>query len=253
MALYIMNKKTGKYEKSSNQNFKPVQQQVQQPKISPPIQQPQTQQKGINWGGVASNVGNIAKNVVLSPYTIGAKSTASLLQPISGVRNINLPLIGNVNTYQEDARQNIENAFKNKKNPYFAAAGSVAQPAIDIGSQLVGGGAGSKALTGTGRLLQSMKYGTLIGGAYGANQGLSQGESLPQIGIEGLKGGLAGAAGATVLHGLLSGTGKLLNKGANIEPSVLQRINPKTNKMEFQVIKKGELDKFSNLIDTEAR
>ena len=30
MALYIMNKKTGKYEKSSNQNFKPVQQQVQQ-------------------------------------------------------------------------------------------------------------------------------------------------------------------------------------------------------------------------------
>jgi hypothetical protein len=184
--------------------------QIRQAPVYQP-QQPAPQQGGFDWGGLGKNILNIGKSIVEAPFTIPMKATMSALEPFSGVRQMNVPLIGNMNTYQQEARQNIANLPQNASGLQKAEAvvGSAAQPAIDIGSLIAGGGAGAEALSGKQALLNSLMSGGKLGAGYGLIGGMQQGQNIPGLLKSTAIGAGTGAVAGGALHGLLSGVGRI--------------------------------------------
>ena len=271
MALFIMNKQTGRYEKSSGQNMprqtiRPSQGQINS---FQPIQPQKTVNNGVDWSKLIGNIGgmanDVAKGIVNTPLRIGesildipvrgvqssyrgakalleGKNFGNILNASQyafsngGIKDFNLPWLGKQQTYQNDFSTNVVPNVIDNKMSLLQAAGHIAQPIMDIPATFYGGSAGRGVVKGISPFLKSVGTGSLIGGGYGMLGGIQNGDDFSNVlkntAQNAAVGGIAGGA----LHGVLSSIGKMSNASTKTKTSESQVILP-SNDQTIQISK----------------
>jgi hypothetical protein len=109
---------------------------------------------------------------------------------------------------RDAAREEQESAYTQNPKSYMGGQfiGAIATPM----------GAGVRAATMAGRLLQAGRAGAIGGGLYGAGGALSEGGGVGDVASGAGLGAVTGAALGTAGHGLLEGAGQIARRGKDI-------------------------------------